>query len=116
MRCRASRPARGDLDDHDACVGLVGDAVGEAELLEPAHLTSGRRRIHAGRPGQLAQGRGPVLVDAPQQRVGGPGEIDPGRRGQGRMPVAVGPQAVELLERTLGAGDVVHRWTLPVLV
>ena len=101
-------PGGRDLDHDHACVVGVRGPLHEAELLQLAHLPTGRRRVHAGGPGELAERRRPVLVDPTQQRVGGAGEVDTGRGREPGVPVAARPQAVELLERPLGAGHVVH--------
>ena len=77
----------------------------EAELLEPAHLASGRRRVHAGGAGEVAE-RSPDRArrcGAAARTRDGTGRRRPPRSEPG-VPVAAGPQPVELLERPLGRG------------
>ena len=107
MRWRAGAAGGRDGDGDDAAVGGVGRAPDEAELLESPHLAAGRGRVHPGGAGELAERRRAVLVDAPQQRVRGAGQVDAGGDAQGRVPVAAGPEPVELLEPPLDRGHVV---------
>ena len=101
MRRRASRPAGVIATVTTRPSAVSGDALDEAELLELAHLAAGRRRVHAGRAGEVAERRRAVLVDAAQQRVRGTGQVDPAAAVKPRVPVAAGPEPVELLEPPL---------------
>ena len=58
---------------------------------------------------EVAERRRAVLVDAPQERVRGTGQVDARGRGQPGMAVAAGPEPVQLLEPPLDRAHVVHR-------